>query len=138
MECPRCHVELQVEDYKGIEVDRCPACQGMWLDYHELDELEDTAMSDDAIKGMMIYRSHAGDIACPRCGETMEVFNYRGYNVQIDLCPQEHGFWLDAGEEQRVLELMQQRIRDLQRSAAAEAEWGAFLQGLKAKLFRRR
>src|SRR3989304_2010415 len=136
MECPRCQVELQVEDYKGMQMDRCPSCQGVWLEQHEMDQLEDTVMAEDELKGMMVYRSHPGDIACPRCSENMEVFNYRGYNVQVDLCPQAHGFWLDAGEEQRVQELMQQRLRDLGRKATAEAEWGVFLGGLRAK-FRR-
>ncbi len=39
MDCPRCKTALRIEDYRGIEVDRCPQCQGMWLDYGELDQL---------------------------------------------------------------------------------------------------
>ena len=46
MNCPRCNDELEVENYKGIEVDRCSQCQGMWLDYGELDQLEDVVLDE--------------------------------------------------------------------------------------------
>ena len=65
----------------------------------------------------------------------MTTFNYRAYNLPIDYCPDEHGFWLDGGEEERVLELMRQRIKDLDRAAGAEKEWGRFLQGVGSHSF---
>ena len=51
MTCPRCSGTLTLETYKGIEVDRCSECKGLWLDYDELDQLEDTEMDDDRLKG---------------------------------------------------------------------------------------
>ena len=65
----------------------------------------------------------------------MQRFNYRAYNLELDFCDQEHGVWLDAGEEKRVLELMNERSKDLDRKANAEAEWAGFLKGLKSKSF---
>ena len=53
MNCPRCHAALYVEKYKGVEIDRCPSCKGMWLEYHELDQLEDKEMDDDDMKGLV-------------------------------------------------------------------------------------
>ena len=135
MICPRCSVDLVLEKYKGIEVDRCPQCHGMWLDYGELDQLEDTMLDKDEVKGTMIWDEAQGTLPCPKCREPMQHFNYRAYDLELDFCEQGHGTWLDAGEEKRVLELMEQRIRDLNRKAKAEAEWDDFLRKLRSPSF---
>ena len=135
MHCPRCKAELKTEQYKGIEVDRCPDCGGMWLDYPELDQVEDIVLDEDEVKGTMIYSSRTSDISCPRCGGLMKAFNYRLYDLELDFCEKLHGFWLDQGEEKRVLELMERRIKDLKRSARAEVEWSTFLRKAKSKSF---
>jgi Zn-finger nucleic acid-binding protein len=76
-----------------------------------------------------------GELPCPKCREPMQRFNYRAYDLELDLCEQGHGTWLDAGEEKRVLELMEQRIKDLNRKAKAEAEWDDFLRKLRSPSF---
>jgi Zn-finger nucleic acid-binding protein len=136
MHCPRCNVELEVEQYKEIEIDRCPNCQGMWLDYPELDQLEDIAFDVDELKGTMVYSPRTSELLCPRCKQPMKAFEYRAYyDLELDFCPGEHGFWLDAGEEKRVLELMRQTEKDLKRKATAEAEWANFLRKAGSKSF---
>ena len=46
MKCPVCKdVTLLMSERKGIEIDYCPECRGIWLDRGELDKLlekEDT------------------------------------------------------------------------------------------------
>lgn len=37
MMCPKCGMELIEIDYKGIKVDKCSECEGIWLDAGELD-----------------------------------------------------------------------------------------------------
>ena len=135
MNCPRCSAELNTEIYKGIEIDKCTRCEGLWLDHRELDQLEDTVMDDDRAKGTMMFRSEGSDLVCPRCQKPMQWFRYRHYNVELDFCEAEHGFWLDKGEENKVVEIMDQRTKDLKRSAGAEVEWGQFLSSLKSKSF---
>ena len=135
MDCPRCTAPLEVKSLKGIDVDRCGSCDGLWLDHIELDLLEDTVMDDDERKGTMMYAVRPSDISCPRCAGPMRTFNYRAYNLPIDECEVQHGFWLDSGEEKRVLDLMRQRLKDLKRSASAEDEWGKLLNRLKSKSF---
>lgn len=40
MKCPTCSETMKVVAGRGgIEIDRCPNCQGVWLDRGELDEL---------------------------------------------------------------------------------------------------
>ena len=35
MRCPKCGMELIEIDYKGIKVDKCSECEGIWLDAGE-------------------------------------------------------------------------------------------------------
>jgi hypothetical protein len=39
MKCPKCGMELIEIDYRGIRVDRCSACLGIWLDRGELESI---------------------------------------------------------------------------------------------------
>ena len=128
LKCPRDETELLIEHHKGIEVDHCPTCNGRWLDHHELDQLEALAAPDeDTRKAMVEYAKRPSDLKCPVCEKEMRAFNYRAYNLEIDTCEDEHGFWLDAGEEGRVHDIMEERVRGLARSASAEEAWGKFL-----------
>ena len=129
MNCPRCDAALNEKSFKGIEIDHCPDCKGLWLDFHELDQLEDHAMDDDERKGMIEYARRESDISCPHCHEVMETFNYRAHDLPIDHCKNQHGYWLDEGEEKKVWESMGQRVRDLKRSGSADEKWGRFLEG---------
>ena len=135
MDCPRCSSEIKREKYKGIEVDKCVGCEGMWLDYSELDQLEDTVMDADELKGSTVTRSVEGGLPCPRCQGAMLQFRYRFSELWLDVCESEHGFWLDKGEEKRVLELMELRVGDLNRSTSAEQEWARLLGRVRSKSF---
>ena len=134
MKCPRCDSELVVEHHRSIEVDHCPACNGRWLDHHELDQLESTVPSTpEERRATVRYGERKSDLNCPVCGKRLTAFNYRAYNLELDACDQEHGYWLDAGEEGRVRDIIDERVRGLARATAAEAAWGRFLSGLKGK-----
>ncbi len=37
MHCPKCGLNLIEIDYKGIKVDKCSSCEGIWLDAGELE-----------------------------------------------------------------------------------------------------
>jgi len=39
MKCVKCWHNLQMTTCKGIEIDYCPQCRGVWLDPGELDEI---------------------------------------------------------------------------------------------------
>ena len=130
LQCPRDGAQLIVEHLHGIEVDHCATCNGRWLDHHELDDLEATKADEAVRRGTIHYSERDSDLSCPVCGEQMAAFNYRAYDLELDTCRSEHGFWLDAGEEGRVRDIIDERVRGLQRSATAEAAWGNFLDGL--------
>ena len=37
LRCPKCGMQLLEIDYKGIKVDKCSECEGIWLDAGEMD-----------------------------------------------------------------------------------------------------
>lgn len=39
MHCPKCGAKLFEIDYKGIAVDKCSQCDGVWLDPGELEQV---------------------------------------------------------------------------------------------------
>ena len=47
MRCPKCGMELSEIEYKGIKVDKCFSCDGVWLDAGEMEavaKLEKTTL----------------------------------------------------------------------------------------------
>lgn len=47
--CPKCGMQLVAIDYKGVEVDKCSNCDGIWLDAGELEALEAVSETDKGI-----------------------------------------------------------------------------------------
>jgi hypothetical protein len=45
MRCPKCGLELIEIDYKGIKVDKCSECEGIWLDAGELETVSKLGQS---------------------------------------------------------------------------------------------
>lgn len=134
MNCPRDRTELIVGREHGIEVDRCPQCNGRWLDHDELDRLEATVPSTEEQRLATIeYARRGSELACPRCAKPMRAFNYRAYDLELDACEDQHGFWLDAGEDARVRDIVKERVRGLKRASRMESGWGRFLDSLRGR-----
>jgi len=132
VKCPRDHTQLVTDRDYGFEVDRCPECSGRWLDHDELDKLEATTGATESERRATIeYGEHPSELDCPVCGKRMITFDYRAYNLELDECGDGHGYWLDSGEEGRVRDIVNERVRGLERSATAEAAWWQFPGGLK-------
>lgn len=48
MKCPSCkETSLVISERKGIEIDYCPDCRGVWLDRGELDKILERSKEDD-------------------------------------------------------------------------------------------
>ena len=39
MRCPKCGRELVEVEYRGVKIDKCTNCAGIWLDAGEMDQL---------------------------------------------------------------------------------------------------
>lgn len=99
MKCIKCHsVEMQSTKSfeKGVELEACPSCRGMWLDKGELEALLD----EDATNFLEVPESatRAHNLNCPKCNVKLFQFFYPGTTVMLDSCQQCHGVWLDDEE----------------------------------------
>lgn len=47
MNCPSCNSKLHMTERKGIEIDYCPDCRGVWLDRGELNKILDKALEEE-------------------------------------------------------------------------------------------
>jgi Zn-finger nucleic acid-binding protein len=113
MKCPRCpQVDLVTESYEGVEIDRCPNCQGTWLDEKELHQIVETHDEKFSREVITYTLNHAcagipkqerdKHLKCPKCGDEMTALNYNYQSgVIIDRCPK-HGVWLDKNELEQI------------------------------------
>ena len=48
MKCPHCNdKDLIMSERKGVEIDYCPDCRGIWLDKGELDKILDRSREEE-------------------------------------------------------------------------------------------
>lgn len=43
MHCPKCGMELVEIEYRGVRIDKCTTCAGIWLDSGELERITEDA-----------------------------------------------------------------------------------------------
>src|SRR5580704_10435190 len=133
MKCPNDSAELVQARRDGIDVETCPICDGMWLNGQELNQLEDEAFHlGDEEKGTLVASPRETTRTCPQCAKPMKSFDYRFYDLELDFCEDGHGYWLDAGEDKRVLDLMKEEQARVKRSGRAEQTWVSHLQHLRS------
>jgi Zn-finger nucleic acid-binding protein len=134
MKCPKCKVNLQTQNDRGVEVEACPNCQGMWLTPAELEELENEAFNNEANKGSLYLVSHETEFKCPVCSAPLKQFDYRFFDLQLDCCP-EHGFWLDKDQDNKILELMRGEEARVERALGNEDSWAKYINHLRSPSF---
>lgn len=132
MKCPECGKELASQLRHGIGVLCCSNDHGMWFTMNELDELENEAFSDEEEKGSLMLSSTPSKYSCPVCSSVLRQFEYRMYDLILEYCENKHGFWLEAGEDDRIIELMKQRGRDEKRKFDAEVHWQSTVRHLQS------
>jgi Zn-finger nucleic acid-binding protein len=60
LECPFCKTPMEKINRADVTVDRCPSCQGVWLDKGELDKI--------VIRRKKHYEKEQKDWGIPRVG----------------------------------------------------------------------
>ncbi|HUO12065.1 MAG TPA: zf-TFIIB domain-containing protein [Caulobacteraceae bacterium] len=139
MKCPDGHGDLAPATRDGVPMQTCPKCSGMWLTAPELNELEDKAFDlGDEEKGTLVFSSTPSNRPCPDCGKPMKTFSYRLYDLDLDFCDAGHGYWLDAGEDKRLMSWMKEEEARLKRSGRAQKSWTSLLRDLHSTSLRER
>ena len=133
--CPIDETTLADSKLGGQPSMKCPQCGGAWISLEDLESLEDRHFREDMVKGQRRYGEHPIDHACPHCSGQMTRFRYRGYNLELEACPSDAGFWLDQGEDSLIRDVMKRRVSNLSRAGSAQKDWDRFRRGGGRSIF---
>lgn len=125
---------MNIDIIYDVEVDTCPKCHGIWLDYYELDQIEDIAWDNDDDKGTLIPKRFDTDYKCPKCDGKLELFFYRFFDLELEVCENNCGFFLDEGELDKLLHYAKQENNNVIRSFNAENQWAKFIRSFKKRI----
>ena len=102
MKCPKCGSDLKTVESRGIEVDVCDNCKGVWFDLSEIEQLSDTIKEFNIVpprlENLKIAEIEEEERSCPRCGAIMSKVTMSGKPPVFDICPNDHGYWFDDKE----------------------------------------
>jgi len=110
MKCPACLNELTPITIGGVTVDACEGgCAGIWFDAFELQRIDEQhEVAGETVLHLQRDPNLTVDLArrrdCPRCDGIKlmrQLFNPQ-VRVEVDHCPQCAGYWLDAGELEKI------------------------------------
>ncbi|MBL4660757.1 MAG: zf-TFIIB domain-containing protein [Alcanivoracaceae bacterium] len=120
MKCPVDNTPLAQQEYeRAVMIDKCPTCDGMWLDQWELKAIQANKGKnyDAELKKLpnLVHKSYLQALEkdrpllnCPKCTEngTSVKMDRRehGYcsQIMVDVCHDCQGIWLDKGEVQAL------------------------------------
>lgn len=112
MICPACFSGLTEIQVGLVKLDVCQGgCGGIWFDAFELKRVE-SEFSDAGHLPVNVARNPAVQVDfsrkrdCPRCDgiKLMRHFFSARREVEVDQCPNCGGYWLDAGEFEKIHE----------------------------------
>ncbi len=107
MQCPKCETEtLTSHLVAGVEVDRCPSCQGIWFDDNELEFLLEVRKNElrSLKRGKEDIDLDSKHGQCPRDHtDLLRVCSALDPTLMLDTCVNCHGVWLDGGELSRLV-----------------------------------
>ena len=110
MQCPACEKVMLILEYKGIELDHCPACGGAWLDAGELGLLLHGTPESPA--GLALAGARPDNRRCPRCPRKMNTGHFPNSTIEVHVCPVLHGLWLDRGKLVALAREQADKVRD--------------------------
>lgn len=113
--CPKCHVTMARVDARGVEVDRCHKCGGVWLDQGELDALMKSkgglrqviAGLDSGPSAEPTAKRHVlGQCQCPRdSSRLITMVDLKQPHIAYEACTVCGGVFMDCGELKDLSEL---------------------------------
>jgi Zn-finger nucleic acid-binding protein len=114
--CPHCKVELHKKHLKGVAVEECPTCRGIFFDEGELERVKNAEDNDlrwinFKLFGTKDQSDATGDqLDCPKCGFPLSPIQYGKSKATIHRCTNCHGVWLDKGEFEKILDYLRTMV----------------------------
>lgn len=94
MRCPKDGAEMLPEVIRGVQLDRCPKCNGLWVDWGELRRVSDNHVTEHELT----YRGRSSR-NCPTCAKRMNKGDLHSVIVEECGC----GIFFDRGELDDIL-----------------------------------
>lgn len=107
MKCPKCDVPMEPVEYRGISVDRCTSCKGLWFDMLEHEHLKAIEGSESIDSGSPRGKGKQGargkderaPIVCPACKlQLIRMVDREQPHIWYEACTSCYGVFFDAGE----------------------------------------
>ena len=130
MKCPACFNPLSSVTFGKLTVDVCRGgCGGIWFDAFELLQVDEPAESAgewlvQIERDPHLHVDFNRKRSCPKCDGVKLMRHYFSpkRRVEVDECPGCGGYWLDAGELERIREEMDEVARDKEARAARKMQ----------------
>ncbi len=110
MKCLSCeNPEMQFCQIGSVKIDSCEKCGGFWFDNDELRKVKDIKISDanwfdiDLWEDESKFSSVVSEKMCPKCEKALYGIKYNNSDIEIDICKNCKGIWLDSGEFRKIL-----------------------------------
>lgn len=102
--CPRDHHSLKMQSFRGVEVEFCLECDGVWLDRGELARIAPQFDRRELRTPQQGLPRAFAVLRCPACGGDLlpRYFGSRKERVEMDCCVRCGGLWLDVGDMRRM------------------------------------
>jgi len=118
VDCPRGDGQLGTFKVGRIELDRCGKCRGVWYDRDEFRHLKDREAHGDYRwldfdlwkQPSQFGKGSHRNYHCPRDGSGLGSVAYAGTAIQVDVCRECKGLWLDKDEYDAILHYLEHRV----------------------------
>jgi Zn-finger nucleic acid-binding protein len=93
--------------WQAVEIDRCPRCNGVWLDAGEMETLLELAgLPSGPLSAALAAAPDGvrGKRRCPSCPHRLREIRLRTTpEIVLDRCRLGHGLWFDQGEVSQLV-----------------------------------
>ena len=125
MKCPACFNPLSSTTVGKLTVDVCRGgCGGIWFDAFELQQVDEPQESAGAWlvnieRDPQLQVDTSRKRACPKCEGVKLKRRYFSAKrrIEVDECPGCGGYWLDAGELEKIRDEMDETARQKEAQA---------------------
>lgn len=114
--CPKDNTQLKSTSLKGVTVDICPKCTGIFFDRAELKRAKDATDEDLRFLDFDLFEDRNDRFIkyntgrkCPKDNMEMIGLRYADSKIQIEKCIECDGVWLDGGEFEKIVKYLEKK-----------------------------
>ena len=104
--CPKCKGETRLKPREAVaseqdaevDIDVCPGCGGVWLDWGELSKISEMKAIIDGASSGAAWKKDLQRGRCPSCEDRPVLGRISIGAFGIERCPTCLGLWFDRGE----------------------------------------